>query len=673
MKRTLKYALSAVLTAGMIIPAVAQDNFPDTPDNHWAYEALQNLKAAGILVGYPDGLFRGNRPASRYEVAVAINAAYTRLKGVTDGLEGQIASLKSTIDTMGKGGPSQADFQNLKDQVASLSNDVKGLKAYGDDIANLKRLADTFQKELQALGVDVEALKRDLADLSDRVTRLEKMKPAVDISGDASLWLGAGNSRDNYLGLNQDGRVQGSATPGFPTGVGAQSATGRAGLTQDLTILHEVALKIAGTNTTGPKWKGTIVAGNMLGNPGSGQGFGDQSTWSAPTGGNQGLGYLEGSADVYIQDFAVSFDTSVAGLAFNAEVGRVGYKVSPYIYQRIDKTSYFENDRWDNGKYYFDGGILGFNFGGAKLDVFAGRTPDNFAGRQAGSSVNGTPIGAVVSGPIFGPFAPGGPTLTFDRQLGANLNVPLTSAGNLNLAYLWLDTDNVAASTLFANRLSVFGGSADFSFGKIKVEGGFSQTDLSYNTDNILTDDNTAWNAKIGYHADKWGIWGGYREIQANYIAPGDWGRLGVYRNPTNIKGVQVGAHLDLTNSLTLKASGEFDKGLDNLYAPTTGFDEDTKINKFAVDLGYKVNPNLSLNIGYEDTSFDNFSNPNGIVNVNGKPTYRWTTFGIGYGLSDKAKLSIQYQISDIKHDYQVSDNGTFKGGFLTTQLSVKF
>ncbi len=40
----------------------------DTSDTHWAYKALQTLKKDGILVGYPDGSFRGERQASEYEV-----------------------------------------------------------------------------------------------------------------------------------------------------------------------------------------------------------------------------------------------------------------------------------------------------------------------------------------------------------------------------------------------------------------------------------------------------------------------------------------------------------------------------------------------------------------------------------------------------------------------------
>src|SRR5271157_2252125 len=98
MNRTLKYALGAVLTTAMVIPAFAQDNFPDVPDNHWAYEALKNMKKDGLLVGYPDGLFRGARPASRYELAVAIHATYQRLKSLTDGLDTQIKALSASID-----------------------------------------------------------------------------------------------------------------------------------------------------------------------------------------------------------------------------------------------------------------------------------------------------------------------------------------------------------------------------------------------------------------------------------------------------------------------------------------------------------------------------------------------------------------------------------------------
>jgi hypothetical protein len=658
MNRTILCALATVLSVAIVTPAFAQsDNFPDVPDNHWAYDALKNMKAAGVLVGYPDGLFRGSRPASRYELAVAVNAAYTRLKAITDGLDGQIKAINDKLS----GYASQQDLQNLRDALTALQNDVNSMKGWGEDIANLKRLADTFQKELQSLGVDVEAMKKDLGDLANRVTILEKRKPAVNISGDLNLWMGAGNSRDNDYGLNMDGRINGNSLPNNPA-LGSP-----VGLDRDLVFLHEGAFNFSGTNDTGPKWAGTVVVGNMLGGVNPGDGFGNQSQ-----GGGLGFGYAQGQEDVYIQNFSVIFNTSIAGLAFNTDVGRVGYKISPYIYQRMDRTSYFSNERWDNGKYYFDGGILGFNLGGAKLDVFAGNTPANSLSGNAGASVVGTPLDPVVSGPVNGPFAPGGAILLFNRQLGGNLNIPLTSAGNLNLAYLWLDTDSTSPTSLNANRLSVYGGTVNLHFGQLKLEGGYAGTDLQYNTSNILTNNNNSYYGKAAIGSDKWGIWGGYRVVEANFLAPGDWGRLGVLRNPTNIEGFQVGGHLDLTHAITLKADGEFDKGKDNGFATTTGFGTGTDIDKYSVSLGYKATSNLSFYVGYEDDMFKNLVNPGAEI-ITGNPNYQWATIGLNYGLSDSAKLTIQYQLSDVKHDYQVSDDGTFRGGFLTSQLTIKF
>ena len=54
--------------------------FPDIPKNHWAYDYVATLAGNGILEGYPDGYFDGNRVMSRYEMAAALYRAM--LKGV---------------------------------------------------------------------------------------------------------------------------------------------------------------------------------------------------------------------------------------------------------------------------------------------------------------------------------------------------------------------------------------------------------------------------------------------------------------------------------------------------------------------------------------------------------------------------------------------------------------
>ena len=49
--------------------------FPDTPDNHWAYDYVATLAGNGLLEGYPDGYFKGDRPLTRYEVAAILYRA----------------------------------------------------------------------------------------------------------------------------------------------------------------------------------------------------------------------------------------------------------------------------------------------------------------------------------------------------------------------------------------------------------------------------------------------------------------------------------------------------------------------------------------------------------------------------------------------------------------------
>lgn len=50
-------------------------NFPDVPANHWAYEYVKDLADKGLVEGYPDGEFKGDRTMTRYEYAAIIYRA----------------------------------------------------------------------------------------------------------------------------------------------------------------------------------------------------------------------------------------------------------------------------------------------------------------------------------------------------------------------------------------------------------------------------------------------------------------------------------------------------------------------------------------------------------------------------------------------------------------------
>ena len=49
--------------------------FPDVPENHWAYEAVASMAKSGLVEGYPDGEFKGDRTMTRYEFAQIIQNA----------------------------------------------------------------------------------------------------------------------------------------------------------------------------------------------------------------------------------------------------------------------------------------------------------------------------------------------------------------------------------------------------------------------------------------------------------------------------------------------------------------------------------------------------------------------------------------------------------------------
>ena len=630
MKRTLKYALSAVLVSAIAGMATAQSNFPDVPENHWAYEALAKMKKEGLLMGYPDGLYRGSRAATRYELAVAMHAVWMNLKTVTDGLDQQIKALEAK-DT-------SADVANLKAAVDQLKSDVANMKGWGDDIAALKKASATFEAEFKSMGVDIEKMKKDLADLGDRVTALEKAKLPFTVSGDLNFVALGGYGTSGNFGMTTDGRLTGVGRPGFQGG-------NQVGATRDLTVGHEFALDLKGNADKGPQWGVTAVVGNLTGAL-----FGNQSQLGAG-------GFAEGAETLDIQSAWVKFNSSLASLAFSATVGRQGEKISPWIYQRLDTTPFYENARWDNGEYTFDGAKVAFSAGPAKLSIFGGRT--------AGSTNGGnTQVGGGALQPIVAGRTANGSQVLVDQQMGVTASVPLSDKGNLNLAYLWLDSDKLAGGT--SNRVEVYGGDATFDVSGFGLYGAYSKSDTKFNNHNVVNKNNEAYNISVKKDWDKWGAKVGYAYVGAFFGAPGDWGRIGTIWNPTDVKGWSAGVHFDVTEAIRLWGSGQWWQGTGKV---ATGLTTADKLEGYELGLDYKFAQAYTASLSYED---DTFKGPT-IGGAAGNPKQRWYNIGLGWSLSDNAKLKFLWQISDNDAKTGVPGVGVNKGGLISTQLSLKF
>ncbi len=76
MKKTLVLAMAMVL--GVTASVYAANPFSDVPAGHWAYDAVNRLAAAGIIDGYGDGNFGGERLMTRYEMAQIVAKAMAK-------------------------------------------------------------------------------------------------------------------------------------------------------------------------------------------------------------------------------------------------------------------------------------------------------------------------------------------------------------------------------------------------------------------------------------------------------------------------------------------------------------------------------------------------------------------------------------------------------------------
>ena len=121
MKKILALAAVAALTAG--VSAYAANPFSDVTPNDWAYQAVEDLSEQGVVEGYPDGTFKGERNITRYEMAQII----ARMLAKEDQLN---AEQRATLDKLA--GEYADELANLGVRVSNLEKKVGNLYWSGD-------------------------------------------------------------------------------------------------------------------------------------------------------------------------------------------------------------------------------------------------------------------------------------------------------------------------------------------------------------------------------------------------------------------------------------------------------------------------------------------------------------------------------------------------------------
>ena len=121
MKKILAIAAVAALTAG--VSAYAANPFSDVSPDDWAYQAVSDLSDQGVVEGYPDGTFKGERNMTRYELAQVI----ARLMAREDQLN---AEQRATLDKLA--GEYADELANLGVRVSNLEKKVGNISWFGD-------------------------------------------------------------------------------------------------------------------------------------------------------------------------------------------------------------------------------------------------------------------------------------------------------------------------------------------------------------------------------------------------------------------------------------------------------------------------------------------------------------------------------------------------------------
>ena len=114
-KKTALLALAFAALSATAFAADGADSFSDVPKDHWSYEALDYLAKNGVIEGYTDGTFQGNRTMSRYEMA-AITARAMQASNLDIGARSVLEKLEKEYGS---------ELATLRAQVEQNTEDIK--------------------------------------------------------------------------------------------------------------------------------------------------------------------------------------------------------------------------------------------------------------------------------------------------------------------------------------------------------------------------------------------------------------------------------------------------------------------------------------------------------------------------------------------------------------------
>ena len=631
--------------------AQAQSPFADVKPTHWAYQAVTELQAKGIIKGYPNGYFQGQRTLTRYEFAVALQRALAAIPAPTAG-DGKVGP---------KGDTGPAGEQGPKGEVGP-----PGMTP--EEVTNLMKLTDMFQKELASLGMDINQIKARVDALGKRVDALQnQIDHMVKVHGSFFTLYRNDTSRYGFADYSGAGRA----------------ANNR--IFQDDTTPTDFHLELTGNVGSGVTFHGDFVSSNYLSYRGNTLSGGPVATSNAPLAQRNTL--YEANVSVPIGYF---------GNNTQFVAGRYRQQVTPLTFYRPDYDVYSDTPWYDDGNYVQDGFKLTSKFGSVTSSLWTGSSSSVVL--DGGGALFNTPlVGAVGNGSPFGGF--GKPTglvnlgqVAAAQNTGIHIGIPIMKTAEIGLTLIDFTRGNLGAGfdqfgtpSPFDNVI-IYGANLKVNpIGRLTInaEGSKSVTQVGIDKgDGQNNDDNNAYLLNLGYNTGPLTAQAGYQYIDPRFQAPGYWNKIGNWYNPTNVRGPYVRLGYNFTKSISGYAGADYLEGARNrpgvAGSGATGFTIGDNIYRATAGVKFHLNKIVTLSGAYEGVMYD-LGPGTSLSGVRSRPTEQYITVGAGLNLTGNTILKLAYQMGAA--DNQGAgfgpnvgpNNGHSNFSTFTTSLGVHF
>jgi len=663
MKRWALLAGAALLALSAAGPARAQGQqnpFDDVQMGHWAYDAVTSLARRGIFTGYPDGTFGGRRALTRYEFAVALQRMLQEVERIIamnrnvgppgprgpEGPRGP-AGAPGNVGPRGPAGPpgppgvTPEELNQLRGQVTLLRTDVD----------NLKRLAEEFSRELRMLGADVEQIKRNLAALTERVTRLEERFARLPkISGQLNVGARVTSIQDSEFAPGDDDTLG----PDF-TDRDNRFIQGSHDFLEPVQTFYDVDIGITANVTDVATAHVLLNAGNYI-NGYLDRGVSTASSFIASETGRFGNLVFEEVMPWYIY---LETPVNLGGLKTQVTVGKFGQQFTPYTLRMIDTDSYFYNEKTDSGDYPVSGGRVNLRAGNIGVQAYAGTHPVDYAtlsstgGLHFLGDLHG-PNGGHFVGTEFGDIN----DVIIDQSYGGRVTY---NGSRFTLGGTYLE--GAASNTDQFRRLQVWGADASLRlFRNLTLSGEFAESRWTNQAGDGINngDQRQVWDVRGRLPLGKLLLTGYYKNIGAAFDAPGSWGRMGRWWNPRGIEGFGGSLNFPLGRRLSLDLEGATYR-LANDALP----DGDILYLRGGIRHGFTARDSVEL--GYEHVRYD--YDDTGLDEVE-----RWYNIGWAHSFGPNLTFRFLYQIGNIgQSDVFSSSANDYEAHIFATQFTARF